>query len=362
MPKATLVQGSDGNIYGTTTQGGAHIGGGTIFMITPGGTLTTLHSFGSQDGYADGSSANELVQATDGTFYGTTLYMGPNNGGEIFKITPSGTLTTLYAFCTERDPVTYACLDGHLPRAGLVQGTDGNFYGTTSVGGAKGYGTIFRITRGGTLTTIRSFCDQITICAYGEQPWAGLVQATNGTFFGTTTAGGAVLKGTVFAMSVGMGWFVETLPTFGQVGATINILGTDFTGATAVTFNGTPASFTIVSPTQIQTILPSGATTGSVKVTIPSGTMTSNKRFRVLPQITSFSPTSGPAGTVVTITGVSLAQTIWANIGGVGASYTVVDDSTVTATVPIGATTRKTVNITTRGGHAASATTFTVTE
>lgn len=347
-----LVQATDGDLYGITWAG-TETNNGTVFKITIGGELTTLHAFSSDDG---SQPMGRLVQATDGNFYGTTMYWGPTRNGTIFRITPGGDLTTLYSFCVTQ----YPCPDGHLDYAGLVQGTDGNLYGTTRYNGAKGYGTVFQVTPSGTLTTLGSFCDQTTICAYGELPWAGLVQATSGTFYGTAYSGGAYLDGAVYSLSMGLGWFVETLPTTGTVGATIQILGTDFTGATAVTFDGLPASFTLISSTQIQTTVPSGATTGSVKVTIPSGTLSSKPRFRVLPQFTSFSPASGPVGTLVTINGISLSQTTRVGIGGVSAGFTVVDDSTVTATVPTGAKSGREIVITTHGGNAMSATTFSV--
>jgi len=343
-----LIQATDGELYGITWAGTLS-NNGTVFKITPGGQLATLHSFDGGDG---SQPMGRLVQATDGNFYGATLY---GYGSHIFRITPSGTLTTLYVFCA-----TYPCTDGDQPYAGMVQGTDGNFYGTLHSGGATGSGTVFQATPSGTMTDLRSFCDQPTICVYGEVPWAGLVQATNGTFYGTAYSGGAYLHGTVYSLSVGLGWFVKTLPTIGTVGSTIQIMGTDFTGATALTFNGSPAPFTLLSSTQIQTTVPSGAGTGSVKVTIPSGTLSSKPAFRVRPQFTSFSPASGPVETVVTITGVSLAQTTRVGLGGVSASFTVVDDSTVNATVPTGAKSGRDIVISTPGGTAVSATTFTV--
>jgi len=182
-----LVEGTDGNFYGITNQGGAH-NAGTIFKITPSGTLTTLYSFGSQSG--DGESPEAaLVQGTDGNFYGTTEYGGASFGGSgtVFKITPSGTLTTLYSFCSQPN-----CADGYYPRAALVQGTDGNFYGTTAYGGTSvaGGGTVFKITPGGTLTTLYSFCSQPN-CSDGEGPVGALVQGADGDFYGTTGGGGA---------------------------------------------------------------------------------------------------------------------------------------------------------------------------
>ena len=221
-PLGGLVQGSDGNFYGTTGDGGAGVycnsvnppGCGTVFKITPSGALTTLYSFCSQTGCADGDGPDAgLVQGTDGNFYGTT-----NGGGSctttdvcgtIFKITPSGALTTLYSFCAES-----GCADGDGPVAGLFQGTDGNFYGTTSGGGAGSYcplgtcGTVFKITPAAALTTLYSFCSQ-TGCADGYEPVAGLVQGTDGNFYGTTYCGGTGLSnppcsngsGTVFRIS-----------------------------------------------------------------------------------------------------------------------------------------------------------------
>jgi uncharacterized repeat protein (TIGR03803 family) len=192
-PEAGLVQGTDGSFYGTTYFGGAY-NYGTIFKITPAGTLTTLHSFDYTDGeYPLGGG---LVQATDGNFYGTTSE-GANGYGTVFKITPTGTLTTLHSF-----HVT----DGAYPEA-LVQATDGNFYGTTSFGGTAGNctpggcGTVFKITPGGTLTTLHNFANTTT---EGAVPGAGLVQATDGNFYGTTADGGAYADGTVFSLSVGL--------------------------------------------------------------------------------------------------------------------------------------------------------------
>ena len=179
-PQAALVQGSDGNFYGTTPVGGTTYNG-TVYEITPSGALTTLYNFCSQTNCTDGSKPYAgLVQATDGDFYGTTIAGGAQGNGTIFKITPSGTLTTLYSFCSQS-----GC-DYGLAEAGLIQATDGNFYGTTDLGA----GTVFTITPSGTFTTLYSFCSDPN-CADGTSPLAALVQATNGNFYGTTSEGGA---------------------------------------------------------------------------------------------------------------------------------------------------------------------------
>jgi uncharacterized repeat protein (TIGR03803 family) len=245
--------------------------------------LTTLHSFCSQGGCRDGQFPQTgLVQASNGSFYGTTIEGGAYGHGTVFKITPSGTLTTLYNVCSQS-----GCPDGDYLYAGLIQATDGDLYGIMDVGGAYGYGTIFKITPRGTLTTLYSFCSQ-NDCTDGEYPAAGLVQDTNGTLYGTTADGGAngcsgLTCGTVFSLSVGLSPFVETQPASGKVGAAVNILGTNLAGATSVRFNGTAAVFKVVSSSEITTAVPAGATTGIVQVVTPSGTLSSNVPFRVLP-------------------------------------------------------------------------------
>ncbi len=369
-PLAGLVQAANGDFYGTTWSDGAGAAG-TVFEITSTGKLTTLHSF-CDEGVPCTDGANPsaaLVQAANGNFYGTTQNGGDGEygaGGTVFEITAAGKLTTLYTFCSLPD-----CADGYFPSGALVQATSGDFYGTTGDGGAAGEGpngTVFEITAKGKLTTLYNFCSQAG-CTDGAVPLAGLLQATNGTFYGVTNQGGTYSNaeycsnacGTVFSLSAGLGPFVKTLPTSGKVGATVIILGNDLTGASAVRFGGTAATFTVESSTEIKATVPSGATTGTVDVTTSSGSaLASNLSFRVMPQLTSFTPPGGPVGTVVTITGVSLTQTTEVAFGGVKATSLTVDSNTqVTATVPTGAKTGK-ITITTKGGTASSATSFTV--
>jgi uncharacterized repeat protein (TIGR03803 family) len=276
LPYAGLIQAIDGNFYGTTGYGGIPGMGcsacGTVFKITPAGTLTTLHLFDGVDGALPYAA---LVEATDGTFYGTTGYGGTTGLGTIFKITPRGTLTTLYSFCSQCNA------NGYTPAAALIQATDGNFYGTASTGANNLAGTIFRIASSGTLTTLYRFCSQGGGCSDGANP-NGRIQDTSGNFYGTTGGGGGDIPGTVFGLSVGLGPFVRTLPAAGKVGAEIGILGTKLTGATGVAFNSTTAQFRVVSPTLILTHVPTGATTGTINVTLPGATLSSNVAFYVL--------------------------------------------------------------------------------
>ncbi|PYO58778.1 MAG: hypothetical protein DMD83_02265, partial [Candidatus Rokuibacteriota bacterium] len=192
QPQAGLIQANDGNFYGTTSAGGA-AGGGTVFRMDAAGTLTTLHSFACNS--TEGCQpAARLIQAGDGTFYGTTVSGGAANQGTVFKIDGAGTLATLHAF-------TCSSTEGCGPQARLVQASDGNFYGTTAAGGATGGGTVFKMDGAGALATLHSF-----VCGTdGCRPFAGLIQAGDGTFYGTTSRGGTAPgpsggDGTVFKM------------------------------------------------------------------------------------------------------------------------------------------------------------------
>jgi uncharacterized repeat protein (TIGR03803 family) len=196
MPWAGLVQGANGDLYGTTIDGGSNQNG-TMFEITPAGEFTKLHSFGR---YKDGAEPfGTLAQGKDGNFYGTTSQGGAHGGGSIFKVTPEGTVTNLYGFCAD---IADFCVDGNGPQGGLVQGANGNFYGTTYAGGVHDAGAIFEITPGGKLTTLHSFAG-MGDDRDGRQPFGGMVQASNGNFYGTTIAGGAYNLGTVFEMTPG---------------------------------------------------------------------------------------------------------------------------------------------------------------
>jgi uncharacterized repeat protein (TIGR03803 family) len=266
-PDAGLVEAANGNFYGTTVLGGAK-SKGTVFGITPAGKLTTLYSFCSQTNCTDGANPYAgLVQATNRDLYGTTFGGGANGEGTVFKITYRGKLTTLYSFCSQTN-----CADGSGP-TGLVQGTGGNLYGATGGGTEKDGGTAFEMTPEGQLTTLYGF-DHLAA--------TGLTQGTDGKFYGTSFGGGTNDYGTVFSLAVGFGPFVETLPTSGKVGATVKILGTKLTGATSVTFHGTAATFTVKSSSEITTTVPTGATTGRVRVTTPSHDISTNVPFRVI--------------------------------------------------------------------------------
>jgi uncharacterized repeat protein (TIGR03803 family) len=282
---SSLALAAEGGFYGTAAQGGSS-GNGTFFVMSPTGSVTALHSFT----HTEGSYPNGVIEGTDGNFYGTTRVQGGTGNGTIFQITPSGQVNILYNFCSSS-----LCSDGGVPWSGLVQGTDGNFYGTTNDGGTGQHcpglggvpcGTLFKITPAGEFTSLYSFCAQPG-CSDGGVPLTVLIQGTDGAFYGTTSEGANTSChlgcGTVFSLSVGLAPFVEANPVGGRVGYKIQILGNALTGATSVTFNGVPATFTVVSDTLIKATVPTGATTGTIEVTTPSGTLTSNIAFQVLP-------------------------------------------------------------------------------
>jgi uncharacterized repeat protein (TIGR03803 family) len=190
QPQSTLIQARDGNLYGTTYMGGAD-DNGTVFKITTGGTESTLYSFvrGS-----DGRNPKAgVIQGADGNFYGTTYTGGSTNGGTVFKVTPAGTETVLYSFNQSQ-----VSTDGYAPRSGLLQAQDGNIYGVTNDGGTSGPGTIFKITPDGIETVLYSFSNGGTNAIF---PQAVLFQDSTGVFYGTTYDGGTAASGTVFRLT-----------------------------------------------------------------------------------------------------------------------------------------------------------------
>ncbi len=336
FPEAALIEGSDGNLYGTTSAGGnagcANGGCGVAFRISLSGEMTILYSFCNLQNCADGSfPVGGLIQATDGNFYGTTSTGGLFHDGTVFRITQNGQFSTLYNFkaysgaspragliqgadgnlygataggggpgcnaaaCGTIFKITpsgsFAKLfsfdggsDGGLASGGLIQAMDGNLYGTTQAGGFQNDGTIFQITTAGALTSLHSFDFDD-----GAFPQSSLLQGTSGAFYGMTNDGGENCIdssegcGTIFKLSTDLGPFVAFVRNLGKVGQSAGILGQGFTGATSVSFNGIPAAFIVRRDTFLTATVPAGATTGYVTVTTPTGTLTSNVKFNVLP-------------------------------------------------------------------------------
>jgi uncharacterized repeat protein (TIGR03803 family) len=354
FPNDPLIQGTDGNFYGTTTLGGKTLGStcvvrsasftcGTVFKMTPAGKVTFIYEFDKTHG---AGPIGPVIQGTDGNFYGTTSEGGTNGFGVVFKLTPAGVLTVLHDFNGT---------DGKTPDAGLVQANDGAFYGVASAGGTLGFGTIFKITSTGTFKVLYNFEN-----THGATPEVTLFQHTNGILYGDTDSGDSHGDGVFYSLNIGAAEFARLQPTSGNVGSSVGIFGQGFTGTKAVSFNGVNATPLSVTDTYLTVKVPSGAKTGTVTVVRPSGNLNSLQQFKVTPTISSFSPSSGKVGTIVTINGTGLTQTTKVTFGMKAATFKFISDSKVTATVPSGAKTGK-ITVTTAGGSATSSGTFTVT-
>lgn len=447
-PDGGLVLGTDGNFYGTTNFGGTN-NLGTVFKITPSGTLTTLHSFAASDG---ANPHGGIVQGKNGMFYGTTCdQFGPwtgysitstgkfklltsaippcpfsglilgNDGnlygasqaggttyqGTVFRMTPAGAVKILYSFDYTHGATLYSP---------VVLGNDGLLYGTTSGGGLGQGGVVFKLTTAGKLTLLHQFSSASV--TDGSSPYAGLVAASEGNFYGATSGGensgsapngnlfsttsagtysslyvfdathgalaeatpmqhtngviygltergggpgGSRASGVVYSLDIGAPPFALLMTRWGSAGQTVEILGQGFTGTSSVMFGSGSATFNVVSDTYMTAVVPADGVTGFVTVTTPSGALTSSRKFNVVPAIQTIAPGSGPIGTQVLITGSGFTGASQVTFGGVKATtYTVNSGTTITATVPAGAISGK-VAVKTAGGSVASLAVFTVT-
>jgi uncharacterized repeat protein (TIGR03803 family) len=216
-----------------------------------------------------------LTQDSNGNLYGTTYWGGAYGYGTVFQITPTNEFSVLHSF---------DLTDGSNPVSAPIQASDGNLYGATGTGGiGYGGGTIYEITSAGVFSSLYNFCTAGASTCTGQFPGYALWQATNGEFMGTTTNGGTEGEGVVYSYATGLSAFVQTVPVAAKAEARVIILGNGLTGSTSVTFNGTAATFTVVSETEITATVPTAATTGTVEVTTPTGTLNSNPAFQVLP-------------------------------------------------------------------------------
>jgi uncharacterized repeat protein (TIGR03803 family) len=384
-----LLNASDGGTYGAAEYG-APYGWGALFQLASGGgSVTDLWAFVSVNnvgtgGLTQGGSPYCMIQASDGNFYGGTIFGGyQSNGGTLFESKGSqGSLTTVFTFNQDSQ--------GHYPNGSapcnLFDGGDGNLYGIATGGGSAGFGSIFKVTLGLPVLT-----------GFGLVPSAGTVGAVIG-FPGASSTGLTSVKfnGTVASFSVNGGVVSATVPTgatsgtvtivnsggtkqsaapftvtagsrptaalispgAGLPGDSVQITGSNFTGTTAVKYNGRTTSFTVNSATQITATVPSGAASGTFAITTPGGTVIS-PGFTVYPLISSVTPSSGPIGTLVTISGQTLGGVVEVDFNGTPATFTIQSATTITATVPSGATSGN-VNLLTLDGAAIADSGFTV--
>ena len=268
-----LVQGTDGDLYGTTKEGGQYTlnpscesefgndplqGCGAVFKITTGGVFTLLHSFNVG---VDGALPYvPVAQANDGTFYGTTWVGKGWGNGTVFSITSNGAFTTVYTFTGIANN----------PTVGLFAASDGNLYGTTGGGSC---GVIYKVSQSGIFTSV--YQGACNLGSYTD----GVFQATSGKFYGSYTGDDG---GALFSLDTDLGPFVSFVLPTGTRGQTAQILGQGLTGTTSVTFDGVAATkFSVVSDTYMTAVVPAGATTGAVVVATPAGNLISNVGFRV---------------------------------------------------------------------------------
>jgi uncharacterized repeat protein (TIGR03803 family) len=348
---AQLVLGYDGNFYGTGFEGGIYGAYGSVFKITPTGALTTIQSF---DGIDGGYPTYGLIMGVDGNFYGTTGSQGsPYKSGTVFKLSSTGTITVLHSF--------YQTIGG--PN-GLALGNDGNFYGT-----AEGYyssdGIVYKITPGGEFTILHSFSG-----TDGSRPESPLALGNDGNFYGTTALGGAYTAGTIFKITPAGAY--TTLYTFtGSDGESVVaglVLGSDgnFYGCTNAGGSSANGTLFSITPTGTLTTLhnfdyndgkqPTGLTQRTNGIfygttygggdtgfgTVFSENVGLSPFVRLLP---SFSH----VGKTIEILGQGFTGTTSVSFNGVAASFSVASDTFLRAVVPVGATTGP-VTVTTPGG------------
>jgi len=364
LANAGLLKASDGFLYGTTGSGGPAGGCGTLFRAGVDGSFALLHVFtGAASGIGDGCvPRSALIQGKDGNFYGTTQYGGYQKAhciaggcGTVYRITPAGAETIVHRF-------TATAADGEYPQDdGLVQTPDGTLYGTTGgnpygdgfgnvplcyVGSGTTFscGTIYSIALTGRFTQLAVFGDSDG--AYGLFPHASLILASDGNLYGTTFAGGGWGYGTVYRLVLNASTPIVSIDAFtppgGPPNTVVAVTGTGFTGATQLTFgDGTtaiPASFTVVSDSEIDAVVPATAQTSAVGVTTPRGTTFSPALFYLRPVINSITPLTGRVGSGVTLLGAhfdGLTSIVFG--GGVAAtrySYVNSGDTAINVTVP----------------------------
>jgi uncharacterized repeat protein (TIGR03803 family) len=389
LPASGLIEGLDGNFYGTTETGGV-LNLGTVFRMQPDGTLTTVVDFIGENGAAPQAA---LLLAKDGNLYGTTSAGGTQGLGTVFRVTPGGTLTTLLSFLGE---------NGSKPHAPLIEATDGDLYGTTVDGGAFDAGTVYKISTAGLLTTLVSFDG-----SDATHPWGGLIQGKDGNFYGLTDGGsvaslftfvtatayrvatdgslatlhtfqgderqgfqtelvqrpdgnfyGISSNGTLFRLTPFGGLTTVTrLPAGAYIRPPSLTLGDDgdlYTGLGASFYDGTPARLVRVTPNGLVFTL---ATLDSTEGALHGKLLQASDRtfygttayltgngggeiFRahlLAPTITAVSPSSAPVGSDVVITGAAFTGTTAVLFRGVPASaFNIDSDSEITATVPPG--------------------------
>ncbi len=343
-----LTAGGDGNFYGTEADANGFGNSGGVFRVAAAGSFKVIYGFDNTVNVSGPSSG--VVRSSNGKLYGTTAFPSGTGNGALYDVTTGGVLTDIYNFP--------AALNFDESANNMMQASDGNLYGASYNGGTGASGGLYEVTSANVFSSY-SFATESNM---GGGPRAPLMQATSGLIFGSNSSGNAVTGGTLFELNIGAAPFISLVtPVYsGEEASTVGILGQGFSSKSVVEFGGTKATTTkLTGTTYIQATVPTGALTGDITVTTGSTKLSTTAIYKITPTYKSFTPPSGPVGTVVTFTGTGLTQTTKVTIDKISAAFTVVSDSEITATVPTGASTGKIV-VTTKGGSATSSTEFTV--
>jgi len=383
-----LIQASDGNLYGTTLGEEATAAeNGTVFRLSLSGAVQTLYAFQGAPSSGTGDGANpwgNLIEGSDGAFYGTTYGGGTTEGncynggcGTVYRITTAGAETVLYRF-------TGSATDGEWPQnAGLAWVSGGTLYGVSSgnpygsfgppecyVGltDSAGCGIVFELTSTGKFTALHNFGSGNG--ALGLFPMTSMILASDSNLYGVALLGGGYGDGVVYRVQRNAATPVIEIsgiaPVGGPPGTQVVVSGKGFTGASQVTFptgRATPVDFTVKSDTEIELSVPANGVSGAIGVTAPHGTTFSPVTFYLEPTISSLVPTSGHVGGTVNILGTHFDDITSITIGGATVTnwdYVTGADTSIDAQIPKGAVTGPIV-ITNPGGSATSPV-FTITD
>jgi uncharacterized repeat protein (TIGR03803 family) len=347
-----LSAASNGNFYGGWGQTPTAGNRGAIFEVTESGTYDEIFDF-------SGTTASEYpttgpILASNGKLIGNDDGGGTLGNGAIFSLTTNGkTLTDLYNI----DSAT----DGSLWPNNLIQASDGNFYGASYGADYDNCGSFYELTSDNVFSSL-ALNSTSGNSIYGDSPLTPMTQHTNGTLYSTTSVNGEGGYGEFLSFDIGASAFIALVGPVpaGTEGTQVQILGQGFSSRSVVEFGGVPATKIQVSGgTFIIATIPGGALTGKITVKTGSSTLSTLSTYRIEPSTPSFSPASGAIGTPVTITGTGLTQTTKVSFNGTSAAFTVNSDTEISTSVPTGATTGK-ISVTTEGGTATSATAFTV--
>jgi uncharacterized repeat protein (TIGR03803 family) len=342
----SMILGADGSLYGVALYGGKAGGGGSIFRVTLDGQFSGVYSFSPNAG----ANPNSIAQSSDGNFFGTASNGGEFGHGTFFRVSPTGKLVSLHAFCSQP-----GCTDGAFPLA-AIQGHDGNFYGVAEQGGANGWGAIFEITTTGNYRVLYSFCATPT-CEDGLNP-VSIVQDNKGNFFGTTLGGGGAEKfGAVFEFTASHQFkhlysFVPRVDGGDSAAAAIlandgNLYGVNLYGGNAdgTIYEATPEGdfsllYTFGAGGDPYTPLFQGTDGNFYGTTVPYyGNGTFYRLSNGLRPLVKTVPVAGAVGQSVLILGNNLTGSTSVTFNGVAAEFTVESDTYIKATVPAGAST-----------------------